>query len=203
MQRIAIVVAALGALVGCKSDAPPAGAPATVSVSVATSAAASASAPASAAASASATTSAPAGAPVAYGLRLTLDAVPETAPAASALRLDFALENVSAAPIKLAYYAPLGFGLELTDPTSGKRVPLTIPAIDTPVQRIEITLAPGQVKKLPSGVRLVFDPTGKAKGSMFEWIVVAKRGPLALDATFSVELGDAGSVTLRASARSS
>jgi hypothetical protein len=133
------------------------------------------------------------------GLRLDVTAVPAAA-GPDAVELTLTVVNTTSAPIHGAWFRPLIYGLDATDP-SGARIPIVIPPTDMPVERVELTLAPGEAKKLPSPVTLWFDASGKPRSSMFDWVVQAKRAPIFLSVRVDLEVGDAGQVSLRASTR--
>ncbi len=117
-----------------------------------------------------------------------------------ALRVALAVENRASVAQKVAYFRPLGFQLTVSDPTSGRAIPLGIPATDMPVERVEVTLAPGESRTL-GGSTLWFDETGKMRGGMFDWTVSARSQPLKLVAKLSIEIvGDGGTVLLEATA---
>ncbi len=125
---------------------------------------------------------------------------PAAKPGSDAAAIELTLVNPTAVSIRCAWYRPLMYGIDAMD-AAGARVSVVIPAIDIPVSREELVLAPGERKKLPNVVTLWFDPTNKKTPSMFDWVVVSKRTPLVLTIRLSVDVGDAGQTTLTTTVR--
>lgn len=140
-----------------------------------------------------------ASAPVAvHDLVLHLTTTPEASPDGQALAVSLAVENRSKRSQKIAYFRPLGFQLTASDPSSGRVITIGIPPADMPVERVEVTLAPGETRTL-GGSTLWFDETGKLHGSIFDWTAKSNKQPLKLVAKLSIELvSDGGTVELEA-----
>lgn len=157
---------------------------------------------ASVAPSAHPTASAGAAVPV-HDLVLKIVATPERAADGEAVQLSLAVENRASVRQKIAYFRPLGFQLAVSEPSTGRAITVGIPATDIPVERVEVTLAPGETRTL-GGSTLWFDDTGKLRGGMFDWTVQTRPQPLKLVAKLSIEIasGDGGSVMLEATALS-
>lgn len=136
-----------------------------------------------------------------HDLVLKITATPERAVDGEAVQISLAVENRASVRQKIAYFRPLGFQLAVSD-TSGRAITVAIPPTDMPVERVEVTLAPGETRTL-GGSTLWFDDTGKLRGGMFDWTVRAQPQPLKLVAKLSIELvGDGGSILLEATAMS-
>ena len=102
--------------------------------------------------------------------------------------IGFVLANPTAVEVTVELDEPLiDFGLEVTT-AAGAPLTLVQPGLDVPAYRRDLVLAPGATARLPSPIRLRFDPAVPPNGGPdpFLWTVRSAPVPIHLRATLTL-----------------